>query len=105
MIRFSNTERAGLLPSFLSHDDTDGAVEQINKNYGHGGGWIDCDGWTLLIGKKKGSATMYWLEYPDEPMLPMVSMGTLLDEAIILFEHDWVTVVQTDLAFRVARIN
>ena len=90
----------GLTPQFLSEDDPDDAVTQLNKHYGHGGGWRDFNGFTL-----KDSETAPQLTYPGDPPTDAVAHWKLRDERIILFDHAWVAVVQKDGSFRVARMD
>lgn len=113
MVKFSGNEAiAGFIPHWLNEADEDDAVEQLHKNYGHGGGWHDTEGWTLLIGIKQSEAKdhvkmncMYWLDYPEDPLLPMRALGIMRKEMVIVFDHGYVAVVQPDMTFRVARMD
>jgi len=108
--KWTNEEVAGLLPEFLDIYDPRGAVEQIDGNYAHGGGWRDFEGFVLV---QRGGA--YALAYPGDPAmremsrtyLPQVGEGPAAGqrgmETVVLFEVSWVAVVQQDGAFRVAR--
>lgn len=98
----ANPEDLGLLPMFLTDENPAGAVEQIDSNYGHGGGWQDFDGFKLTNHEEGESAR---LEYPGDPALWPMASTKLRDETVILFECSWVAVVQPDGKFRVARID
>jgi len=121
MILFSNMERCGFLPEFLSPLDPRGAVDQLHANYAHGGGWSDFNGFTLHgweAGKDDrklpqnhagDSRTRFHLTYPGEFGLTEtyleVGRGFLRSETISLFEGEWVAVIQPDGSFRVSRMD
>lgn len=101
MIPFTNPQYTGFLPQFLSELDPRGAVEQIDAHYQHGGGWHDFEGFALTGNSEQG----YALEYPEDPPMLELSRAQLRDETIVLFQYEWVAVIQSDGAFRVARID
>ena len=112
MIEFKgDIEVAGFIPHWLNEEDPDGAVEQLHKNYGHGGGWRDTEGWSLLVGVKQNAPkvdvteSMYWLDYEGDPLMPMRACGLMREELVIVFDHGYVAVVQSDFNFRVARMD
>jgi hypothetical protein len=99
---WTNYEEAGFLPDFVSDSDPRDAVTQLNEGYAHGGGWHEFSGFKLcyldVIG---GSALLY----PGDPPMKEKSRSMLRNETIILFQGDWVAVVQTDGSFRTARMD
>lgn len=103
---WTNIHRAGFLPDFLNENDTRTAVEQLHDNYAHGGGWNDFHGFALhnfvrdFIGKPLAE-----LQYPGDPPMREVARTKLDDEWVILFECDWVAVIQDNGGFRVARLD
>lgn len=109
MILFSNMERCGFLPEFLSALDPRGAVEQIDGNYAHGGGWNDFNGFTLHDWVPGESDASPYLTYPGEfgrvEKYREVARATLRLETIILFEGDWTAVIQPDGSHRIARLD
>lgn len=50
----------GYLPGFFDAADPRPARQQIDQNYGHGGGWRPMEGWTMNPGSKV-------LELPRRP--------------------------------------
>lgn len=101
MLQFTNMEVAGFIPQWLSESDPRSAVEQIHASYGHGGGWRDFIGFRLVGASKTG----YFLSYPGDPLTHELSRATLRKETLILFQHSWFAVIQTNGGFRVARID
>lgn len=87
----------GLMPDFLSEFSSDDAVTQLHRNYTHGGGWHDFNGFTL-----DNDPEAPRLNYPGDPPTEAIAYWSLRDELIILFDHAWVAVVQKDGSFRVA---
>jgi len=121
MIRFTDMEAAGYVPTFLDLLDERSAVEQINANYAHGGGWHKFEGFTLhgLFGKESRfridhiqsneidltDLSGIYLEYPGDPNVMARTAGVLRDELILMFDHAWVAVVQSDGSYEIARID
>jgi len=98
MIQFSHMERAGLLPTFFSNDDSRPAYEQLLANYQFG---MPGKGFTLT-----GNSTKDWrLCYPEDPPLRPVSFAMLRGEALVLFEYEWLAILQPDGAFIVHRVD
>jgi hypothetical protein len=85
----------GYLPSFMSDEDPRPAVEQIAEN--HSGGWDSFKGFT--VGEHQE------LLYPGDPPLMPIAFTTLHDETVILYQCDFVRVMQPDGSFDVARIS
>ena len=102
MIRFTNQERAGLLPLFFSSNDMRPAAEQLHENYAHGGGFHPFEGFQLLDRHLPNKAQ---LAYPEDPPMRELSRGTLRDELLIFFESSWLAIVQPDGGFVVTRVD
>lgn len=93
----SSMEMLGYLPSFLSERDPNSAANQIDKNYGHGGGWRSFKGLKHLGGIK--------LQYPGDPPLIPIAQTMLRDEKIVFYNGAWVAIFQSDGTFDVARVD
>ena len=102
MIRFTHPDRVGLIPEFLSPHDPRPAAEQFQENYAHGGGWMPFEGFTLVTHPIAGNAK---INYPGDPAMKEVSRGQLRDELIIVFEYDWVCIVQPDGEYEISRMD
>ena len=87
---------AGFIPIWLFDEVGTSAVEQIDANYKHGGGWRDCAGFSLVDDR---------LVYPGDPDMEPKAQGKLRDERILIYDYGWVAVVQPDNTFKVARID
>jgi len=98
MIAFTNQRSAGYLPRFFNEADPRPAIEQIKANYI--GGWWPFKGFDLA-----GKNDVYALKYPGDRPMRLVSRGLLRDETILLFEHDWVVVLQKDGTWECSRMD
>lgn len=88
---------AGYIPMWLDEANPAPAKEQLDANYGHGGGWQPFKGFTLSADNS--------LTYPgDPPMPPRVEMH-LRDELILMYDHAWVAIIQPDRSFEVCRMD
>ncbi len=106
MIEFTNMEVAGLIPDFLDEADPRSAVEQIHENYNHGGGWRDFKGYELSGGTNAGAiGILCSINYPGDPPVYEVSRAKLRDETLILFQHQWLAVIQVDGSYRISRLD
>jgi len=100
MIRFSNMIQAGLLPDFFSADDERCAYDQLLANYPFGSG-KPSEGFKL-----RGNGSKDWsLNYPGDPSLRPVSFAMLRHEAIVLFEFDWLAIIQPTGEYIVYRVD
>lgn len=93
---FSEFDMTGPMFSWLDEQNPEDAVTQLDRAYGHGGGWKDFEGFGHETGK---------LTYPGDPAMRMIATAQLRDETIELFESAWVCVTQSDGSFRVARMD
>jgi hypothetical protein len=89
-------EWLGFLPQMFSDMDPRPAREQVNANYGHGGGWRPFAGFTM---------TEDGLEYPGDPVMGLVAETRLRDEVIRVFESDWVVIIQPDGSWEASRMD
>jgi len=92
--------RLGILPQFFDEADPRPAREQINENYAHGGGWHPFEGFELGQDKKG-----YYLDYPEDPPMREIARAKLRDETIVLFQYDWVAIIQKDGTFEIASVD
>ena len=95
----ANREMLGLIPNFLSPDDSRPAAEQFDANYQHGGGWRPYVGFAMLANGNLKS------KYPEDPDTRLLAEIKLREELIRIYEHAWVAVVQPDGTFTVARMD
>jgi hypothetical protein len=93
-----NWDALGLLPQFLDANDERPAREQFDGNYEHGGGWSPFPGHILNVDRLR-------LEYPGDPPLRPKGETMLRNERIIVFECDWVVILQPDGKYEVARMD
>jgi len=87
----------GLLPEFVNIEDERKAVEQLDANYQHGGGWMPMKNFKMLEGNI--------LQYPGDPPLQPLGVMELRDERIYVYQHGIVAVVQPDGSFEAARMD
>lgn len=85
----------GYLPQFLDERDPRPAKEQFDENY--------CSGWSPFQGHTMLKNGM--LAYPDDPPLHRIAEAKLRDELIVLYECEWVAIIQPDGSFEVARMD
>jgi hypothetical protein len=85
----------GFLPGFLSEDDPRPAAEQFADHYI--GGWFPLPGCTL--------GPNLTLLYPGDPALRPRAMTQLRHEVIIVYDHDFVAIIQPNREFEVARMD
>jgi hypothetical protein len=93
----------GFLPLIIASDWDLPAAEQIAQNYAHGGGYRPRPGFGLVAGKM-GQAL---LQHAGDPDIRERSRLYLpySDELCILFEHDFLAIVQDDGSFAVTRVD
>ena len=100
MIMFSDMEVVGLIPAFLDELDPRSAIEQIDQNYQHGGGWRDMDG--TIFERESGE---YVYCYPDDPPFQELSRAYFRDELLVFFDCQLLAVIQKDGSYRISRID
>jgi hypothetical protein len=100
MLLFSNMERAGFLPTFFSMHDPRSARDQLHESYIHGG-CVPFKGFTL----KGNDTASFRLHYPGDPPMKPVSHALLHGELIVLFEYDWLAIIQPDGSHIICRVD
>jgi hypothetical protein len=93
----ATSEHIGMIPYWLDENNPLPAAEQLDANYGHGGGWRPFKGFTL----RKD----YSIDYPGDPPLRPIAEMHLRDELILMYEQGWVAVIQPDRSFEIARMD
>lgn len=83
------------LAPMLDESDPRPAAEQFNERYVYGG-WNPQPKFTM-----RGTALLF----PGDPPMRPVAYTTLREEIILLYEGDWVAIVQPDGSFEVARMD
>ena len=102
MIYFTNMSAAGFIPQFFDAKDPRPAKAQFNEAYAHGGGFCKFDGFTLHDWDKVGKA---YLSYPNDLPMKEISRAYMRDEVIILFQHEWLAIVQKGGTFEACRAD
>jgi hypothetical protein len=119
-MQWTNEEVAGLLPEIFQENDPRTPIEQANDRYAHGGGW--CDSWTkkaiekrefILFSRKfSGIASLVYqseemrMNGENQETYLEVSRTKIRDWTIILFEGEWVAIVQDDQpSYSIARMS
>lgn len=92
----------GLLPGFIRENDPRDAVTQLHEAYAHAGGWRDFSGFTLSRDK---TWDKFDLLYPGDPPMRARAATVHGSELVILFQHDWVAVIQRNGTYRVSRMD
>lgn len=103
MIAFTNAYRLGFIPEFFHTDDDRPAAEQLNESYAHGGGVNPFEGFTLKLDRKNLANTS--IKYPGDPKFLPLGWAKLRDEVILVFEYDWVAIVQPDDSYVITRCD
>lgn len=88
----------GYLPMIFLASDPRPAREQANDRYRHGGGWQPFQGHRFDARRRQ-------LCYPGDPPMRALAETKLRDETIILFEADWVMILQPDGSHEIARMD
>lgn len=107
---WSNMEVAGLLPEIILADDPRPAKEQFAERYAHGGGWNPMSNWLYKPAQPgfPGGASLVYNssdEEDDAEEYPEVSRTTVNNETLILFECEFLAIVQPDGSFEVDRVD
>lgn len=88
----------GFIPEFFSEDNPASAKEQIHRAYAHGGGWNPFQGFKMSDDKMR-------IMYPGDPAFNAIATARMRDETIILYEHEWLAIIQPDGSHEIARID
>lgn len=92
--RFSS-DMLGFIPGFFSDDDPRPAREQIAERYQSG--WHPINGCTM--------DERLQLCYPGDPPFIALAFGILRNETLVLYQHDFLAIIQRDGTFEVARVD
>lgn len=106
-------EHLGMLPLWFNLGDERPAQEQANSGYEKtaGCGYHPQSGFTLKKDEKGNYAIQYGSGEPDEdgddadPPLQEIARAELRDELIVLFDAEYVGIIQKDDSFVVARCD
>lgn len=90
-------EDLGLIPYFLNENAGGSAVEQLNRNYAHGGGFDPFPGFTLGANNS--------LTYPGDPPMQPLAKIDFGAEQVFVYDYGWVAVVQPNRSFQVSRMD
>ena len=91
-------EMLGFIPAWVDASDTS-MCDQINDNYGHGGGWRDFDGFD--VNPLSGD-----MHFPGDPVTIPIAAYRSANEVLWFYRYSWVSVKNLDSGeIRVARID
>jgi len=94
---FNSEYHLGWIPTFLNENDPDPAWRQIDKNYGHGGGWNPQNGFRMTASRS--------LLYPGDPPMVALAVAQLREEKIYVYDYGYVAILQPDGLYEVARVD
>lgn len=89
-------DRWGFIPDFLDETDPRPAREQLAERY--------IGGWNPFKGFAFDAATMT-LRYEDDPVLLPESALLFRDETLLIYQSDWVLILQKDNSFEISRMD
>jgi hypothetical protein len=95
-------EALGFLPGIINDTDPRPVKEQVAEKYAHGGGWNPMPQGRFKLRTVGGKPV---LQYPEDPPLRMWAEIQIRDEHVMVFESDWLVVVQQDGSFEASRID
>jgi hypothetical protein len=87
----------GYIPAFLDPDDPRPAREQIDEKY--------FGGWRPGPRGLRFDVDSLALSYPGDPPKTPISALLFRQELLLLYESDWLVIVQRDHSWEVARID
>jgi hypothetical protein len=94
----ATADHVGMIPYWLDERNPKPARDQINDNYGHGGGWHSMTGFTM----QPNDAVLH---YPGDPPFRPIAVMQMRDETIYAYEHSIFAIVQPDGTFDAARLD
>lgn len=109
--RFTNMAVVGILPDLLNVYDPRPVKDQLNETYDHGGGWRPIKGFTLkavapgLPVESRDVLAKLTAHFPNDPPFREVSRTIMGDELLVLFECDFMAIIQRDGSFEMARVD
>lgn len=104
-VSFNNLHAFGLIVQFLEPSDITPMWKQIDRNYQHGGGWRDFDGFE--VGQRGDEFTLtYDGDPPYEERGRITFRDTVTDEEelLVIFDSAWVLWKKGD-EHKIARID
>lgn len=92
-------DHLGFIPEFLDEEDPDDAQTQLDKNYGHGGGYRPQSGWEI-VNKQRMT-----IQYPGDPPTEPLWANVFRKERIYVYPYGYVLILQPDGSFVCARMD
>lgn len=86
IVAYENLNAFGLIPMMLNPASDEEMWKQIDRNYAHGGGWRDYDGFTVV----KQDNGKYHLQHSGDPDLKEIGRIRFGSQMIVLFDYSWV---------------
>ena len=102
LYQWSHPHLIGYLGQIFLNGTGETAQEQLNQRYAHGGGFHPFEGFILAGADETDAAT---ITYPKDPPMREVSRLSLNEQTLILFEHQWLAIVEADNSYRVTRVD
>ena len=109
MARGVHPETIGVLPMILMSNDPRPVKDQLDDRYSHGGGYSVSPGnWKYIPAEGENEATLQYTstsgEESDEALREM-ARTQIHDETCILFDYQFMAIVQPDASFVVVRVD
>lgn len=86
----------GQIPFWLSEENPKTAAQQINDGYPFGG-WRHFEGFVLREDNT--------IKFPGDPAMKPIAEMKLREELILVYQSDWVAIIQPDRTFEICRID
>lgn len=99
----ANVEMLGHLPCWLDPADPRPAREQLDAHYRKYGGWRPSPEGRWRVGE--GGAFLEPLDYPSDPIRPLLATMKLRDEEVRFYHGAWTMIVQPDGSYEIARMD
>lgn len=87
----------GFIPLFLNLLDDRSAIEQLDENYSHGGGWRHFEGFELL---ENGN-----IQYPGDPEYQLLAETEINGDTVRFYPNSWVMVIRPDETWEICRMD
>jgi hypothetical protein len=83
---YENLHMFGMIPAWINPASDEPLWQQVHRNYGHGGGWRDYNGFTPI----KTADGKYILRHAGDPDLPEFGRIRLGSQMLVIFDCSWV---------------
>lgn len=90
-------EVLGFIPSFIDENDPRPLAEQFNEKY--------IGGWHPMKGFKLVDKESFTIQYPGDPPMEPLAFALIGKENLLFYQYAFVSIVQEDGSFEVARMD